>query len=150
MRDIKFEIEYNGHNDYALAPAVWVDINPSTQVWSSNTTVPVLGVDLRDADWICMKESVNNSWVSASGQRYGFGPHYSGQPYHSPTSPPTLHNLTPLLPGTQDKENGGRILFEFTIKPAGAENLVDFDCTRQKKARPYRIDDFIETLLYSK
>ncbi|MCB0530433.1 MAG: hypothetical protein KDC65_18270, partial [Saprospiraceae bacterium] len=76
IRDIKFEIEYNSHTDYALATAVWVDINPSTQVWSSNTTVPVLGVDLPNVDNIWMKESVNNSWISASGQRYGFGPHY--------------------------------------------------------------------------
>ncbi len=146
MRDIKFEIEYNGHNDYALATAVWVDINTSTQVWSSNTTVPVLGVDLPDADNIWMKESVNNSWVSASGQHYGFGPHYSGQPYYG-SSTTYQHALTPILPGIQDKENGGRILFEYTVKPAGAEALVEFDCARQKKARPYQIFDFIETPL---
>ncbi len=30
------------------------------------------------------------------------------------------------------------------MKPTGAEELVNFDCARQKKARPYQIVDFIE------
>ena len=50
------------------------------------------------------------------------------------------------MPGTQDKEIGGRILFEYNIRPVGAEELVSFDCARQKKARPYEFNDFMNTL----
>lgn len=146
VRDMKFRVFYNGNSDYALATAVWVDITPGSQIWLANSNTPVLGTDLPNANKDRFKYAVNTSWISASGQRYGFGPFYSGQPQQNSNGNQLPHPLTPLLPGTQDKEIGGRILFEYNIRPVGAEELVSFDCARQKKARPYEFNDFMNTL----
>jgi len=145
IRDMKFMVLYNGNSDYALATAVWVDIMPGS-LWFANSNTPELGADLPYANKDRFKYAVNKSWISASGQRYGFGPFYSGQPQQNSSGTQPPHPLTPLLPGTQDKENGGRILFEYNIRPLGAEELVTFDCARQKKARPYEFNDFMNTL----
>lgn len=147
LRSMKFVVEYNNNSDFALATAVWVKISPSSQVWFSNSSTPVLGVDLPRADKERFKYAVNTSWISVSGQRYGYGSFYSGQPQQNSTGTQPPHPLTSLLPGIQDKEIGGRILFEYNIQPQGSEELVNFDCARQKKARPYRFNDFEDNLV---
>lgn len=146
IRDMKFMVLYNGNSDYALATAVWVDIMPGSQIWFANSNTPELGADLPYANKDRFKYAVNKSWISASGQRYGFGPFYSGQPQQNSSGTQPPHPLTPLLPGTQNKEIGGRILLAYNIRPLGAEELVTFDCARQKKARPYEFNDFMNTL----
>jgi hypothetical protein len=145
IRDLKFVVLYNGNSDYALATAVWVDIKPSTQVWIANSNEPVLGTDLPHADKSRFVYAVNTSWISVDGQRYGFGPYYSGQPQPNSNGSQNPHPLTGLLPGVQNKEIGGRILFEYNVRPLGAEELVAIDCARQKKARPYNLVDFVES-----
>lgn len=137
-RDMKFQIEYNGGMDYALATAVWVNF---IRAWNSDSSIPIPGItDLENADKAEFKNSINNTWISENSQRYGFGPFFTGQ---SLIGGAPLHPLTGILPGIQNKQNGGRILFEFQIWPPNSEELVDFDCARQKKVRAYKIYDIL-------
>lgn len=135
LRDIKIQASFNGNTDYVVATAVWLT---NTNTWNSNTSTPIPGsASLPDCDWLGLVSSINYRWISAStNQRYGFGPFYSG----------TNHPLSSTL-GSNNKENGGRIMFEFTISPPGADQLVSVDVTRQRKNRSYTISEWFQSPL---
>lgn len=135
LRDIKIKASFNGNSDYVVATAVWFT---NTNTWSSNASSPIPGsASLPDCNSEALVNSINNRWVSAStNQIYGFGPFYKGTP----------HPLIPAL-GSNNKENGGRILFEFTLSPANAGQLVSVDVTRQRKNRSYTISEWFQSPL---
>ncbi len=129
LMDIKFHLLYNGEVvDKVSATAVWVDTGGT---WSSETITPVPNMPAPDGlpnlTHSPLVNNINNKWISFNGDRYGFQDFYSGA---IPNNDPS--NL--------DKRLGGRILFEFQVSPAGAQSLVKFDVTRQKKVRAYKLN----------
>lgn len=130
LRDIEFHLFYNGElKDKVRATAVWVT---RTREWRENTVTPIPNTsDLPNCNGHHLRKSLNERWISENQQRYGFGGFYTGQ---------VAGDNSAL-----NKRIGGRILFEFFISPLGAEELVKFDVTRQKKVRGYKMKLFSNT-----
>lgn len=121
LRDIELELEYKGLKDKVKATGLWV---AKTRTFSTraaagaNNTVPA------NLDRVFLSDDITMNAVAVDGSHYGVGPF-------------ERRTVNQVL---VDTLTGGRILFEFEIKPHGVEDLgVIFDLTRQLEARDKEI-----------
>lgn len=132
LKDINIQL-----NRYNAGSQIVCDNESATAFWfdgivkqSANSTTPILGTGgtLPDLDNARIINNINNVYISVSGNRWGHG---LFNKVAIPNDP--IDNL--------DKRFGGRILFEFSVLPALADNqkYINIDITRQKKVRSHQM-----------
>jgi len=126
--ELEYQMQPKGEARWVLgdkvrATALWLKMTDRSP-WSKKQTSsgfpnnPDPDIDLPELDEFGIINSINDVFISANGSRYGQG--------------------TQVKVGEVDTFFGGKILFEFEIKPLGVQKLgVIFDSTRQLKNREH-------------
>ncbi len=122
LRDIVIKMEYNNRQDVVKATGMWVENTTMPGHWAERTEHPIPGVDLPNVG-VLITQQVNGN-KAADNSRYG----------HGECRAQIISEVN------QDIEIGGRILMEWQVLPSGADNLVSFDVTRQRKTFTSHLD----------
>lgn len=122
LRDIEFKVTFNGTEDGVKATAVWAT---KTNHWSTNSATPAVG-SLPNLGGL-IKFAIQND-AASDGTLFGHGDFWTK---------PIGDGAGWQDNSTNNKKFGGRILMEWEVFPPGAEQVVSFDVTRQRKTKTW-------------
>ncbi len=144
-RDIDIQCVQAGKKHSFKVTAFWVS-HKGTWYKNDDLTMPGNpGTGLEHLDNASvLSRSFRENYISENGQLYGHGPFYRAD--NSPFG--ALHELTQYIPGTKNKQIGGRILFSYEVTPKDPEalKLVQLDCSRRRHNRLFKFADDLPNL----
>lgn len=125
LRQIGYQLKYQGAEDLVKATAVWVRLNKAYYTRASSGDENKIPDNLDNTDVLYLRKQTIINYQASDGSYYGFGPYDET--------------------AGEDTTFGGRILFEWQIQPSGVDNELKelgvlFDVTRQVKSRDYFIE----------